>query len=1311
MRSGLGASVLGNVWQLSDTNRTGRLLFPEFALAMYLCSLVLKGQSLPTKLPEKILNEVTSLVDIISFGVDDEESAGNASSGAGQSRSNVPDFTAGASGSLNSGTGISSGNYSAPQLTSQPTGGYGQQPIASQATGYPSQQQTGYGSQISLGSQTTGYASQPTLQSQATGFNSGIQPQATGYNSGIQPQATGYNSGIQPQATGYNSGIQPQATGYNAGNGIQPQVTGYTGVNGYGTGAQPLVAQPTGKPGQWGFINTPGTGLPGIEALKDRFMPTPGTALTGGGTYSSAELQGNAKIEWAITKDEKNIYDSVFSAWDTKNIGFIGGEQAINIFGKSGLNREDLETIWNLCDPGNKGKLDKDEFAVAMHLIYRRLNGYPLPSRLPPELIPPSSRNFKESVTQIKSFLRSNTGGLEPQQTGKVSYLKGRSFKNDGHSGTNRFPKDATVYKNNDDEFGGYVSSARHRNRRHDADEPKKESESSFPPIEKMNVTQLRKAIKEKKILLDAIDAKDEEDYSAVETLESRDKAAIEELKGRILKVQRELSQHPESALLSTGDVTHERRQLLRKLNAQTDLLPQLTTDVKKIEAEIAATRLELFRINFEKEHPGATIVGTGANGTITDADRRKAKSRALVKARMAALTGKPVEGGTSDIEQFEQLQATEAATIDSERQRNEKMFVDIEESVNQLKNDLERSLRETPDDVHSDLERRRWEDAIGVEEEVKQFIYSLPRAIKSEQQSSSTSGPRADLSRDTAPPTSSPAASRPSVGQPQNSQDRIAYVKAEAERRMNERLAALGITRKPKSASSAFSPPSDGADSSSPSATPTSAPVPTPVSPTNIAAKKQPPPPPKHREVPPATKSTSTNVAKAVPQPQQSEEDSSSDDDEEEAELLRLKAAQEERLRKLQQEAAERKEAAAKKAATDEKDAAKKKAKEERRAALKAEIEAAKERERAFLASEGATDSGDAEAPVADKTATSPLAQSPTQGKNPFFRPSANASSDSTKAVVSEPPVVSSPSSATATTNSTTAASTSNSNSHNPFLRPQAAQPKVEKVDIDPVAIAKQRRKQRGESDDDWGDHFSEDESSDEDEGLRGPTNPSQLASILFSMGGPMRPNSSTPASGQASEFHTPASSTSSLVNGAAAPAAAAAAAAPTPAFEQRSEVPPTESISQASNVAPAQGSSPSESSAPTLAEGPPADAPPPPPTNIPPPPPPFYEQNGAPPPPSDGPPPPPPPPPAPPAPPPPPSDGPPPPPPFPTGSAPPPPPPPNGFAPAPPAESSPAPPSGVPNISNLLGEIQKGAALKKVSTVEKSQSLGRVL
>uniref|UniRef100_A0A2I2YH74 Epidermal growth factor receptor pathway substrate 15 like 1 n=1 Tax=Gorilla gorilla gorilla TaxID=9595 RepID=A0A2I2YH74_GORGO len=48
--------------------------------------------------------------------------------------------------------------------------------------------------------------------------------------------------------------------------------------------------------------------------------------------------------------------------------------------------------VWDLSDIDKDGHLDRDEFAVAMHLVYRALEKEPVPSALPPSLIPPSKR-------------------------------------------------------------------------------------------------------------------------------------------------------------------------------------------------------------------------------------------------------------------------------------------------------------------------------------------------------------------------------------------------------------------------------------------------------------------------------------------------------------------------------------------------------------------------------------------------------------------------------------------------------------------------------------------------------------------------------------------------------------------------------------------------------------------------------------------------------------------------------------------------------------------------------------------------------
>ena len=279
---------------------------------MYLCNLKLTGKDLPNSLPERVKNEVSSMVDIISFGVGDD------SSSRPTPASNAPKFNE-------------------PPTIQQPQ----PQPSNSQLLNTLVTQPTGYGQQsMGMQPQPTGFGQQPT----------GMQPQPTGFG-----QAPGGYNGPRPP-------MPPMPTGF--GSNLAPNQTGMA----------PLNAQPTGMPGQWGLANTPATGLPNIEALAQRMMPQTGRE---GGNHTTAGLTGNATIPWAITKGEKKLYDDTFRAWDGMTKGYISGAQALEIFGQSGLPKPDLERIWTLADSADRGRLDLDQFAVAMHLIYRKLNGYP----------------------------------------------------------------------------------------------------------------------------------------------------------------------------------------------------------------------------------------------------------------------------------------------------------------------------------------------------------------------------------------------------------------------------------------------------------------------------------------------------------------------------------------------------------------------------------------------------------------------------------------------------------------------------------------------------------------------------------------------------------------------------------------------------------------------------------------------------------------------------------------------------------------------------------------------------------------------
>lgn len=117
--------------------------------------------------------------------------------------------------------------------------------------------------------------------------------------------------------------------------------------------------------------------------------------------------------------------------------GYITGQRALEVFRESGLERDDLMKIWALADRENRGKLNLAEFHVSMGLIYRRLSGNPIPDVLPQELIPPSSQDLNQSVDFLKDLLRNDTNARSTNLDPN-SQQQGSST---GASGGNKYAK------------------------------------------------------------------------------------------------------------------------------------------------------------------------------------------------------------------------------------------------------------------------------------------------------------------------------------------------------------------------------------------------------------------------------------------------------------------------------------------------------------------------------------------------------------------------------------------------------------------------------------------------------------------------------------------------------------------------------------------------------------------------------------------------------------------------------------------------------------------------------------------------------
>ncbi|XP_056368952.1 epidermal growth factor receptor substrate 15-like 1 isoform X4 [Oenanthe melanoleuca] len=99
----------------------------------------------------------------------------------------------------------------------------------------------------------------------------------------------------------------------------------------------------------------------------------------------------STETHWAVRVEEKAKFDGIFESLLPVN-GLLSGDKVKPVLMNSKLPLDILGRVWDLSDIDKDGHLDKDEFAVAMHLVYRALEKESVPSRLPPSLIPPSKR-------------------------------------------------------------------------------------------------------------------------------------------------------------------------------------------------------------------------------------------------------------------------------------------------------------------------------------------------------------------------------------------------------------------------------------------------------------------------------------------------------------------------------------------------------------------------------------------------------------------------------------------------------------------------------------------------------------------------------------------------------------------------------------------------------------------------------------------------------------------------------------------------------------------------------------------------------
>ncbi|CAI7246970.1 CGH_1_collapsed_G0027740.mRNA.1.CDS.1 [Saccharomyces cerevisiae] len=204
--------------------------------------------------------------------------------------------------------------------------------------------------------------------------------------------------------------------------------------------------------------------------------------------------------------------------------------------------------------------------------------------------------------------------------------------------------------------------------------------------------------------------------------------------------------------------------------------LPNLFNEISTIDNEITNAKIQLYR----KKNP-SSIIGSGPNGEITENDRKKAKSRALLRARMSALTGKSTESEDS-LSMEDEQQSAEIKRIQQENGKNQEIIKDMRSSISDISASLKSTM--TGSNMISNQEFERWEFGIGLEDGVREFLDDL----KSDSNKSVTeSSPFVPSST---PTPVDDRSSSPSYSQFKTAEERAAYLKEQAKKRMKEKLA-----------------------------------------------------------------------------------------------------------------------------------------------------------------------------------------------------------------------------------------------------------------------------------------------------------------------------------------------------------------------------------------------------------------------------------------------------------------------------------------------------------------------------------------
>lgn len=164
------------------------------------------------------------------------------------------------------------------------------------------------------------------------------------------------------------------------------------------------------------LTNISGPALPVLPGPVLPSVAVPGFTTTAVPIVPGMPTGRNSPVsaKWVVTAAEKAQYDEMFVRADGDMDGFVNGAEIKDIFLQSGLPQLVLAHIWTLCDSRTAGKLNSEQFALAMYLVQQTLKGIEPPAQLSPDMIPPSMRAFPfQDGGNVAPMVSFDTAGMK----------------------------------------------------------------------------------------------------------------------------------------------------------------------------------------------------------------------------------------------------------------------------------------------------------------------------------------------------------------------------------------------------------------------------------------------------------------------------------------------------------------------------------------------------------------------------------------------------------------------------------------------------------------------------------------------------------------------------------------------------------------------------------------------------------------------------------------------------------------------------------------------------------------------------------